>query len=363
MNDKTEKVDYEQFIPRESGFIFKFIKKDGKFIHTFIEGKLIEKVGLSPGVVTGKTLSDFLSADQAIQKEVFYEKAWNGENVNYEGSFGGITYLAILNPIRRNAQTIEVIGTAIDITNEKQRERQIQQIEKLSVVGELAAGIAHEIRNPLTSLKGFTKIVKENVNDQDLMLYLDIMLDEMDRINEIVNEFMFIAKPNEHVHFQRTDLNNLLSNCILFMEPQALMKSIKIESSYDSDIILHCDQNQMKQVLINFLQNAIEATTDSGHNIEVVLKEVYEQTILITIKDKGCGIPEERYNRLFEPFYSTKEKGTGLGLITCKRIIDLHQGNIEIESKPGEGTTISIFLPKSMNIESKAINPNDLEIV
>ena len=130
MNNQRDKVDYEQFIPRESGFIFKFIKKDDKFIHTFIEGKLIEKVGLSPGFVTGKTLSEFLSADQAIQKEVFYEKAWNGENVNYEGSFGGITYLAILNPIRRNAQTIEVIGTAIDITNEKQRERQIQQIEK-----------------------------------------------------------------------------------------------------------------------------------------------------------------------------------------------------------------------------------------
>lgn len=363
MNDKTDKVDYEQFIPRKSGFIFKFIKRDDQFIHTFIEGELVETIGLSLDAVIGKTLFDFLPADQAIQKEVFYEKAWNGENVNYEGRLGEIIYLAILNPIRRNSQTMEVIGTAIDITNEKQRERQIHQIEKLSVVGELAAGIAHEIRNPLTSLKGFTKIIKENVNDQDIMQYLDIMLAEMDRINEIVNEFMFIAKPNENVHFQRTDLNNLLSNCILFMEPQALLKSIKIESSYDSDVTLHCDQNQIKQVLINFLQNAIEATADSGHNIKVTLREISEQTIVITIKDRGCGIPEERYKRLFEPFYSTKEKGTGLGLITCKRIIDLHQGNIEVESKPGEGTTINIFLPRSMNMDSKPIQPNDQEIV
>jgi signal transduction histidine kinase len=363
MNDNIAKVDYEQFIPRESGFIFKFIKKEDHFIHTFIEGKLIEKVGLTPECVVGKTLFDFLPADQALLKAAFYEKAWNGENVNYEGTFGGGNYLAILNPVRRNSETVEVMGTTIDMTKEKAREKQVQQMEKLSVVGELAAGIAHEIRNPLTSLKGFAKIVKERVNDQDLIQYLDIMLDEMDRINEIVNEFMFIAKPNEHVNFQFANLNKLLSNCIQFMEPQANLKSIKIELSIESEINIHCDQNQIKQVLINLLQNAIEATNDSGHHIDVVLKEASDQRVSITIKDKGCGISDIRFNRLFEPFYSTKEKGTGLGLITCKRIIDLHQGSIDIESKLGEGTTISIFLPKYMNMDRKLIQPNRLNVV
>lgn len=346
MTDKRNKVDYEQFIPRESGFIFKFVKKDGKFIHTFIEGKLIEKIGLTPECVAGKTLFEFLPAEQAILKEVFYEKAWNGENVNYEGNVGDIQYLAILNPIRRNGKTIEVIGTAIDITREKEREKQVQQMEKLSVVGELAAGIAHEIRNPLTSLKGFAKIVKESVDKEELIQYLDIMLDEMDRINQIVNEFMFIAKPHENVKFRHTNLNKLLLNSILFMAPQANLKSIKIEYNFESEIILHCDSNLIKQVLINLLQNSIEATEDSGHQIDVELKEAGEQNILILIKDKGCGISENRHKRLFEPFYSTKEKGTGLGLITCKRIVDLHQGSIDIESKQGEGTTIKVYLPR-----------------
>lgn len=360
MNDQRGSVDYEQFIPRETGFIFKFIKEDNRFIHTFIEGKLIEKVGLSPNCVVGKSLFEFLPADQAIRKEAFYEKAWNGEHVNYEGSFGGVQYLAILNPVMVNGETVEVIGTTIDITKEKEREKHIQQMEKLSVVGELAAGIAHEIRNPLTSLKGFAKIVKERVSNPDLEQYLNIMLDEMDRINQIVNEFMFIAKPNEHVHFQPTNLNKLLRDSVQFMEPQANLKSLKINLSLESEIILNCDRNQIKQVLINLLQNAIEATNDNGHLIDVALKELGKEYVMITIQDRGCGISESRYKKLFEPFYSTKEKGTGLGLITCKRIIDLHQGSIEIESKLGEGTTIKIFMPKNLRIDINPSQPKDL---
>ncbi len=346
MDVRKERVDYEQFIPRESGFIFKFIKKDGQFIHTFTEGKLLEKLGLNPGCVVGKSLCDFLPADQAASKKDFYEKAWDGETVNYEGNVDGVHYLATLIPMRKNSEVVEVIGTAVDITKEKETMLQVRQMEKLSVVGELAAGIAHEIRNPLTSLKGFTKIVRENIEDRKLTQYLDIMLEEMDRINEIVNEFMFIAKPNEHVHFEHTNIKKLLEECIHFMEPQAHLKSIEIEFVVSSEIFLNCDRKQMKQVLINLLQNAIEATDDGGQSIEVSLEEEELNAAKISVMDKGCGISEERFKRLFEPFYSTKEKGTGLGLITCKRIIDLHQGSINIESRPVQGTTVSVILPK-----------------
>jgi signal transduction histidine kinase len=351
VNDQKCKIDYEQFIPRETGFIFKFEKKDNTFIHTFIEGKLVEKAGFLPELVVGKTVFEFLPDEHALRKEAIYNKAWNGEHVNYEGSIGGIHYLAVLNPVRQHGVTVEVIGTAIDITKEKEREKHVQQMEKLSVVGELAAGIAHEIRNPLTSLKGFAKILKESVSDQKLEPYLDIMLDEMDRINEIVNEFMFIAKPKEHVKFQDINFSQLIHDCIHFMEPQANLKSIKIESDIKDEVSLNCDRNQMKQVLINLFQNAIEATDENGHFINVRLEEMNENLVEVTIIDKGCGISESRFNRLFEPFYSTKEKGTGLGLLTCKRIIDLHRGTIDIESKPGEGTTIRISLPKFRSVE------------
>jgi signal transduction histidine kinase len=355
MVEKENQVDYEQFIPRESGFIFKFVKREGQFLHTFIEGKLIGKLGLSPDCIVGKTLQDILPPDHAARKEVFYKKAWNGEHANYEGILNGVHYLLILHPIMKDSQTVEVIGTAIDITREKERERQHRQMEKLSVVGELAAGIAHEIRNPLTSLKGFAKIIKENVEAPHLVQYLDIMLDEMDRINSIVNEFMFISKPHENVKFQPVNLNLLIKQCIRFMEPQANLKSIKIDFLSEKEMIVVCDSNQIKQVLINLLQNAIEATEDSGHHIEVSLQETDDDSVRFLITDQGCGISENRHKRLFEPFYSTKEKGTGLGLITCKRIIDLHQGSIEIQSQQGEGTTIQIILPTNISFETLAI--------
>lgn len=135
------------------------------------------------------------------------------------------------------------------------------------------------------------------------------------------------------------------------MEPQANLKSIKIVFDFEAEIVLYCDKNQMKQVLINLLQNALEATEDNGSFIEVKLEEQDLHTVILTIIDKGCGISETRFNRLFEPFYSTKEKGTGLGLITCKRIIDIHQGEIDIESNLGEGTSIRIRLPRVNGVE------------
>ncbi|OZM56900.1 hypothetical protein CIB95_09015 [Lottiidibacillus patelloidae] len=343
----TEKsnLDYKQFVPRESGFVFKFIKKGEQYIHTFIEGKLIEKVGLTPSMVVGKTLYEFLPIEQASKKKHFYERAWSGESVNYEGYFDGHYYIASLNPVTKNSKVVEVIGIALDITKEKEREIHLQNIERLAVVGELAAGIAHEIRNPLTSIKGFTKIVKESVDSENLKSYLDITLREIDRINTIVSEFMFISKPQEFMNLQLTNLNRVLSNCIAFMEPQANLKSIRITSYFHSEIQTKCDENQLKQVLINILQNAIEATHDSDQDIEVILKETENNKVLIQISDSGVGITEERTKKLFQPFYSTKEKGTGLGLIICKRIIELHQGTIEIKSKSNEGTVVKILLP------------------
>ena len=345
-------INYGDFIPRENGFIFKIVKNGEQFIHTFIEGALLEKVGFKPEYVIGKTLFDFFPQQQARQKLVFYQKAWGGETVNYEGNVGDIFYLVTLFPIKVNSTVVEVIGTAIDTTIEKQREIHVQKLEKLSVVGQLAAGIAHEIRNPLTSIKGFTQLVKESVNNEHIERYLSTTLDELERINDIVNEFMFIAKPSEKLIFKPTNINSLLLNVINFMEPQSNMKSLIIKPYFLSNIVADCDPDKIKQVLINILRNSIESTNNSANHIGVVLKEVNEHYYLIEITDKGCGISEGRQKKLFEPFYSTKEKGIGLGLMICKRIIDVHQGTIEITSKVGEGTTVKILLPKTIKYKA-----------
>ncbi|MDP4170846.1 MAG: ATP-binding protein [Bacillota bacterium] len=305
-------------------------------------------------MVIGKTLFDFLPEKHAKQKQDFYEMAWNGTPVNYEGTLAGITYLASLSPTILNSRVVEVNGTAIDITMEKKNEIKIREMEKLSVIGELAAGIAHEIRNPLTSLIGFTQIIKESINNVVLEEYLKIMMDELNRINTIVNEFMFIAKPNETMVIKETNINTLISAVIKFMEPQSNLKSIKITSTSDSIITAFCDPNQLKQVLINLLQNAIEATTDPNNNIDISLEYFNDDHYIIKISDRGAGISEERQSRLFEPFYTTKEKGTGLGLMVCKRIIDIHGGTIDVDSKQGEGTVFRIQLPKACSKEKEA---------
>ena len=352
MVSENDAITYKDFLRKEHGFIFKFVKKGDSFIHTFIEGELIKKFGHTPELVVGNTLFDFLPEQQAKQKHQFYQMAWDGNTVNYEGQINGVYYLATLIPIKIDSTVVEVIATAIDITKEKIRDKKLQQLEKLSVIGQLAAGIAHEIRNPLTSIKGFTQLVKERVHDKDLDMYLSMNLVELERINEIVNEFMLIAKPKEVLILKETNINTLLHNVIQFMEPQSNMKSIIIKPSFHSTIIADCDSDKLKQVLINVLKNAIEATNDSASDVHVELQETKEQEFLIKIIDKGCGILEERQKKLFEPFYSTKEKGIGLGLLVCKRIIDIHHGRIEIESQVGIGTTVKIYLPKKITTQA-----------
>ncbi|OES45497.1 ATP-binding protein [Domibacillus iocasae] len=350
-NINNNQVDYKHLIPRRNGFVFKFIKKDNDFIHTFAEGDFLEKIGLSSACIIGKTLHDFLPEDRANQKHYFYEIAWSGNTINCEGSANGFHYLASLTPVIINSQVVEVNGTAIETTEHRKNASKIQELEKLSLVGELAAGIAHEIRNPLTSVTGFAQMIKELSNDETIDNYIEIILNELNQINTIVNQFMFISKPKENMETRNTDMKALVSQVIEFMKPQTNLKGLNFIKFISSDSIFtaHCDPNQITQVIMNLIQNAIEATTDSTQKIVVSLKNTNENSLLIEITDKGCGISQERQKRLFEPFYTTKEKGTGLGLMMCKRIIENHDGTIEFNSQLGKGTTVRIILPKFSN--------------
>jgi signal transduction histidine kinase len=350
-NINNNQVDYKHLISRQNGFVFKFIKKDNDFIHTFAEGDFLEKLGLSPACIIGKTLHEFLPEHRANQKYHFYEMAWNGATINFEGSLNGFYFLASLTPVIINSKIIEVNGTAIEITEHRKSTIKIQELEKLSLIGELAAGIAHEIRNPLTSITGFAQMIKELSNDETIDNYIEIMLNELNQINTIVNQFMFISKPKENMETRDTDMKALVSQVIEFMKPQTNLKGLNFIEFISSDSIFaaHCDPNQITQVIMNLIQNAIEATTDSIQKIVVSLKNTNKNSLLIEITDKGCGISQERQKRLFEPFYTTKEKGTGLGLMMCKRIIENHDGTIEVNSQLGEGTTVRIILPMVSN--------------
>jgi two-component system sporulation sensor kinase A len=244
--------------------------------------------------------------------------------------------------INKDSKTPTIQVVIRDLTERKKTEEMIRRSDKLAVAGELAAGVAHEIRNPLTALKGFMQLLRAKNTD-----YVDIMLGEIDRISAIVNEFIGMAKP-QAMNFIECDLKSLIDNVLLFMHPQALLYNVQMTFSVHSrDNVISCEPNQIKQVYMNVFKNAIESMPHGGP-IEISLYAKENGTLMTRIVDKGIGIPEDRMEKIGEPFFSLKESGTGLGLMVCHRIIDAHKGKLTIHSIVNQGTTIEIELPTAM---------------
>ncbi|WP_066366611.1 PAS domain S-box protein [Neobacillus fumarioli] len=252
-------------------------------------------------------------------------------------------------PIVVNGNTTGIIGYGRDVTEMRKTEERLRRTEKLSVVGELSASVAHEIRNPLTSLKGFVQLMQ--TDDQKHQAYYQIMLDELNRINHIVGELLLLAKP-QHLKLKTAVVQNLLDDCISLLRTEARLYNVQIEAFLpDEDIVMDCEPNQLKQLFINLIKNAVEASVNGG-NVMVTLEQAGTDQLLITIKDNGCGISKERLKRLGEPFYSSKEKGTGLGLTVSFKIVQAHKGTIHFETQKQIGTTVSIYFPLSQSVEN-----------
>ncbi len=234
-----------------------------------------------------------------------------------------------------------------DITEQKKAENHLRKWERLSVAGELAAGVAHEIRNPLTSIKGFFQLLHK---DGIAAEYYDSMLKDFNQVESIINELLALAKPEASI-YKPTDLKTILAKVITLLESEAHLKNIIIESKIAKDpLFMICDEKQMKQVFLNMIINAIESMTNGGE-LKVSMEKKDEETISVLIIDQGCGMNEDRVKKLGEPFYSNKEKGTGLGLMSSYKIIHEHKGEIFIESKLNSGTIVEVKLP--LYVESK----------
>ncbi|WP_102348866.1 PAS domain-containing sensor histidine kinase [Bacillus sp. Marseille-P3661] len=243
-------------------------------------------------------------------------------------------------PIITDNQLIGIYEIVKDITESKLAEEMIRRSDKLSAVGQLAAGVAHEIRNPLTTLKGFIQLFKGDLDSK----YVDIMLAELDRINLIVSEFLILSKP-QAIKYGFKDVNQILQNIIALLESQAIINNIQFHLEMDKNIPhIKCEENQLKQVFINLLKNAIEAMPNGG-KITVKVQIINVGIVKIVIIDEGVGIAEEQIPKLGEPFFTTKEDGTGLGLMVSFRIIESHGGTMNMSSQLNKGTTIEISLP------------------
>ena len=215
------------------------------------------------------------------------------------------------------------------------------QVEKLSVTGQLAAGIAHEIRNPVTAIKGFLQLI--NDGHVTINKYYPVINSEINRIETIINELLILAKPYNK-SYQKEDICTILQQVIHLMESQALLNNIEIECRLTEEKTkVICDSNQMKQVFINIIKNAIEAMPNGG-KLYIETNIIGDSFVQIGVIDNGFGIPEDLLNRIGEPFFSTKENGTGLGIVVSKQIIEEHKGCFEINTS-SQGTCIEVTLP------------------
>ncbi|WP_174615504.1 PAS domain S-box protein [Virgibacillus ihumii] len=274
------------------------------------------------------------------------ERTKNGKVMNeIDGEIMGVTgevidvQVRLLPAYHEGDQSVLVVMK--DANKKKKTEELMVKFEKLTVAGQLAAGIAHEVRNPLTAIKGFLQIMESNGTGNKE--YAEVIFSELNRIEELLGELLVLARP-QGAKFSERDLKILIEQVISLIESQAKLNNIKIEKSIESDIpYINCDGNQLKQVFINLLKNAIEAMSNGG-TISVTLKKYNADTIVVRIEDQGYGIPDHLLRKIGEPFFSTKEDGTGLGIMICEQIIENHKGFMEIDSS-FEGTVVDVHLP------------------
>lgn len=237
--------------------------------------------------------------------------------------------------------TLYMIETIKD--NVKMRE-EIHRSEKLNVLGELAATIAHEIRNPLTVSKGFIQLMKSRVNNETDLKYSMLALEEIDRAESIITEYLMYAKPQAD-KTERIHVKELFHNVLQIIEPYITSHGHILNYKIEDALYIHADAKKFTQVMINLMKNAVEAMEHSGQLTIHVHGGQYD--VVIEISDTGTGMTKEQLSRLGVPFYSTKDKGTGLGLMVCYRIIEALEGTIQVESTKGVGTKFSIAIPKA----------------
>lgn len=242
--------------------------------------------------------------------------------------------------IREGHETNQVIFIIRNHTKHVQTEEFLQKIDKLSVIGQMAAGVAHEIRNPVTSIKGFVQLLRR---DQWKREYFDIMQAEFHQLESVLREYVFLSRECTEP-YESHNLTDLLRQVTRFMQAKLERHHLMLDVKEVEGTTIWCDQNQIQQLFMNLLSNSVESMQDGG-TIRIVARHKKSEQVMIKIIDQGCGMAEERLKRLGEPFYSTKEKGTGLGLMICYKIMQAHDGYIHFSSTPNKGTTVEISFP------------------
>ncbi|MFA5928517.1 MAG: ATP-binding protein, partial [Candidatus Margulisiibacteriota bacterium] len=246
-----------------------------------------------------------------------------------------------------------------DLTEFNKLEMHVRRSDKLTALGRMAAGVAHEIKNPLTSMRLFVQMMssRQGTDPKFWAEHSDILMNELDRLDKIVGDFVGFAKTPE-LKLEDVQLSELIDKVLRLINIQAQELKVLIDVMVDHSLIIKGDGQRLVQVLMNLILNAMQAMPQGKKDGRIILraKELSNKMAEIEVIDNGAGITKENLDKLFTPFFTTKEKGTGLGLSIIHRLIEEHGGQIDVKSKLGVGTTFIITLPTP---ETRGIIPVD----
>lgn len=270
---------------------------------------------------------------------------------------GGVTGLLSQ---RERERTVELQKTATGLEESYRKlqhqseriiaiEEQLRRSEKLSALGEMAAVLAHEIRNPLGSIRGTAEILRDDYKPGDKKHeFIEIQIKETERLNRVVEDFLRLARP-QHNEMKYCSIRDELEMIVILVSNDAKERQIKmVLQPTPADVAVRADGEKLRQAFLNIVINALQATQPGGSLLissEIIKSEDSGSWFEIQFADTGSGVSAEALRRMFEPFYTTKPDGTGLGLVVTKKIIESHGGTLKVESKVGNGTTVAVKLP------------------
>ncbi len=318
---------------------------------TSINRRAAEIFSLPPAAALGKALSavaPLAALREMLQKTLESGQPQQVQEIDFEGG-GGRRTLEVSTSILHNqtARSNGAIAVISDVTEKRELEDRVRHSEKLAVLGEMAAVMAHEIRNPLNAIAGFAQLLQRRTGlDEKIHQQIGIIVHEAFRIDAIISDILDFVHQKKCV-LKKIELEPILDRVAEHRRQAPGNKRVELSLRVEKPLPpIHGDADRIERVLANLVNNAWEAIEGEGR-VEISVRRAAEERpgVVIAVSDNGCGIEPENLNKIFKPFFTTKTTGTGLGLAVIRRIVEEHGGRIEVDSRPGQGTNFQIYLP------------------
>ena len=311
----------------------------------FANQKYIVKFGKCEGELCYEVAGKKSPCDNCLIEKVFQ----NDLSLEREELlFNNRIYEVIMQPFSDVDGSKLVIRNLYDITERKESEQKLSQLqvemaqlERLNIVGQMAAGIAHEIRNPMTTVRGYLQLLGAKPEFQSHAPKFELMIEELDRANSIISDFLSIVR-NKPTEIQSLNINEILRHLYPLIEADTITQNKQIVFEPGDTLNILLDAKGISQLVLNFCRNGLEAMQEGGTlTIRTYLENEH---VILSVEDEGCGIPSESLDKLGTPFFTTKDNGTGLGLATCYRIAEHHNAKIDLKSD-SRGTVFFVRFP------------------